>query len=101
MFLDASRFNKSLRTDNPDGKPIFRISADDEESQAEMVADEIKNMIKKSNGLIEYKDIAILLRMNYMSRHFESVFRQEKIPYAIVSLLVMWSSIRNWHLLLP
>lgn len=84
-FLDSSRFNKSLRTTNPDGKPIFRISTDDESSQAEFVATEIQTVITASMGLINYKDIAVLMRMNFISREFEAVFRHHKIPFTIVN----------------
>lgn len=86
VFLpDSSRFNKSLRTNNPDGKPIFRITTDDEESQAEFVANEIKKIISGSKGLINYKDIAVLMRMNFISRQFEGAFKCHKIPFTIVS----------------
>lgn len=82
---DSSRFNKSLRTKNPDGVPIFRVSTDDEESQAEFVASEIRNIISGSMGLINYKDIAVLMRMNFISREFEGVFRRHKIPFIMVN----------------
>lgn len=87
--VDSSRFDKSLRTTNPDGKPIFRISTENENSQAEFVATEIQKMIRGSMGLINYKDIAVLMRMNFLSRHFEEVFKYHKIPFTIVNLIVL------------
>lgn len=93
-FTDRSRFDKSLRTNNPDGKPIFRISTDDEKTQAEFVATEIRKIINGSMGLINYKDIAVLMRMNFISREFESVFKHHKIPFTIVKLIVC---LLIWH----
>jgi DNA helicase-2/ATP-dependent DNA helicase PcrA len=61
------------------------ISTHNEESQAEWVAKEIKKVMTYSKGLIQYKDIAVLMRMNFISQQFEKVFRKHKIPFSIVS----------------
>jgi DNA helicase-2/ATP-dependent DNA helicase PcrA len=84
-MLDKTRIDKALYTNNPDGIPISLVSTYNEESQAEWVAKEISKVMKYSKNLIEYKDIAVLMRMNFISQQFEKVFRKHKIPFSIVS----------------
>lgn len=86
--LDKTRIDKALYTNNPDGIPISLISTHNEESQAEWVAKEIKKVMTYSKGLIQYKDIAVLMRMNFISQQFEKVFRKHKIPFSIVSWII-------------
>ncbi|KAI7903351.1 P-loop containing nucleoside triphosphate hydrolase protein [Cokeromyces recurvatus] len=81
---DKTRIDKSLYTNNPEGVPICLIKTRDEDSQAELVAKEIKKVVTYSKGLIQYKDIAVLMRMNFISQQFERAFRNHKIPFTIV-----------------
>ncbi|KAI8065345.1 P-loop containing nucleoside triphosphate hydrolase protein [Gilbertella persicaria] len=81
---DRSRIDKALYTNNPEGVPIAIIRTRNEESQAKLVAKEIKQIITYSKGLINYKDIAVLMRMNFISQQFERVFRSHNIPFSIV-----------------
>lgn len=64
------------------------IKTQNSETEAEFVAAEIKKAIRNSKGLIQYKDIAILMRMNFISRQFETTFRHSKIPFTMV--LFFW-----------
>lgn len=84
VYLDKKRHDKNLYTNNPAGVPISFIDTPNEETQAEFVAAEIKRVIKYSKGLITFKDIAVLMRMNYISQKFEHTFRKHKIPYTVV-----------------
>ncbi|CEG78325.1 hypothetical protein RMATCC62417_12954 [Rhizopus microsporus] len=81
---DPDRIEKSLFTDNPRGIPISIISVHDHLKQSEFVASEIRKVVTYSKGLIQYKDIAILMRMNYISNDLETAFRNHKIPYVVV-----------------
>ena len=85
MLLDRTRIDKALYTNNPKGIPIVLNRPRNESSQAAFVAKEINRVIKYSKGLINYKDIAVLMRMNFISQQFEQVFRSHKIPFTIVS----------------
>lgn len=78
--------DKALYTNNPTGIPISLITTTDEKRQAEFVAYEIGKLINYSKGLVQYKDIAILMRANYSFRQFERTFRVHKIPFLLVSL---------------
>ncbi|KAK4518171.1 uncharacterized protein ATC70_001522 [Mucor velutinosus] len=81
---DVKRIDKSLYTNNPVGIPISRISTYDEDEQATFVAKEIKKVMKYSKGLLDYKDFAVLMRMNYISQKFEATFRKYRIPFTII-----------------
>lgn len=83
-YIDQSRVSKTLYTNNPRGVPMSIIKTQDSEAEASFVAAEIKRAIRESKGLIQYKDIAVLMRMNFISRAFESTFRLNKIPFAMV-----------------
>lgn len=86
LLTDKSRLNKSLHTCNTEGKQILKIPTSDESAQAHFVAREILANINGSNGLLTYKDFAVLMRMNVTSQKFEEIFRFYKIPCTIVSL---------------
>ncbi|KAI9256138.1 P-loop containing nucleoside triphosphate hydrolase protein [Helicostylum pulchrum] len=81
---DQSRVSKTLYTNNPRGVPMSVITPQNSEDEANFVAAEIKKTIRNSKGLIQYKDIAVLMRMNFISRAFESTFRLNKIPFTMV-----------------
>ncbi|KAG1474507.1 hypothetical protein G6F56_000323 [Rhizopus delemar] len=81
---DPDRLDKSLYTDNPGGIPISIITVYDQTKQADFVASEIRKVINYSKGLIQYKDIAVLMRMNFISNDIEMAFRNHKIPHVVV-----------------
>ncbi|KAI8088310.1 P-loop containing nucleoside triphosphate hydrolase protein [Thamnidium elegans] len=81
---DHSRVSKTLYTNNPRGVPMSLVSVQNSAAEAGFVAAEIKKAVKNSKGLIQYKDIVVLMRMNFISREFESVFRLNKIPFTMV-----------------
>lgn len=98
-MLDDKRIDKLLYTNNPEGIPISLISTQDSQSQADFVAAEIKKAIIYSKGLIQYKDIAILMRMNFISQQFESTFRLNKIPFTMVRQLLANKRIKTKHVI--
>lgn len=61
-------------------KPVI-ISAENEFKQAQYIANCI-NAAHKSN--VPYKEIAILIRSNYLTKVLEMVFQRENIPYRIL-----------------
>jgi DNA helicase-2/ATP-dependent DNA helicase PcrA len=83
---DPDRVDKSLFTNNPGGIPISLVTVRDQTKQADFVASEIRKVITYSKGLIQYKDIAVLMRMNFISNDLETSFRNHKIPYVVVSI---------------
>jgi DNA helicase-2/ATP-dependent DNA helicase PcrA len=68
-----------LWTENSTQEKIKVIETNDEESEAEKVAQLIETEVN-----LTYKDMAILYRTNAQSRPFEEVFVRRGIPYQII-----------------
>lgn len=63
------------------------ISLENNQEQAKFILEEIQRCIRDSQGLIKYRDIAILMRMTYISQDFEKVLRKNHIPYKMEGIL--------------
>lgn len=74
---------KSLWTDKGCGEKICYCRLNSEEEEAKYVARSIKDLYLKGN--YEYKDFAILYRINLQSRAIEDALREEGIPYHVIS----------------
>ena len=81
ISFNKNRYNKKLISANGDGKEVRVISNYNEIAEAEMIATEIKKLINKG---INPKDIAILYRINALSRSIEDGLRNAGIPYKLV-----------------
>lgn len=68
-----------LWTENRVQEKIKIIETNDEESEAEKIA----QLIQEEVGL-NYSDVAVLYRTNAQSRPFEEVFVRKRIPYQII-----------------
>ena len=78
---NVGRKNKKLWTEKSGGKGIVAYEGDNEHEEARFVADEIKRMKLYENR--QYKDMAILYRINAQSRVLEDMLLRENIPYTI------------------
>lgn len=78
---NTSRKSKALRTDGGEGDKIIVANTDSQNIEATWTADTIKRMVQK--GKFQYSDIAILYRMNALSRSIESALRDKGIPFRI------------------
>ena len=63
------------------GNPIFSLFSDDENMEAETIANIIKMMVEEQG--LHYSDIAILYRLNAQSRPFEDAFSSNEIPFYV------------------
>lgn len=79
---NKDRLEKDLFTENESGQKIIHYCAQNDQAEAQYVADMIEQIIGSEEG-INYKDFAILYRANYLSRQLEQVFISSKIPYRI------------------
>ncbi len=77
------RNEKRLWTEKSSGERVFYCRLNNEEEEAKYVARSIKDLYLKAN--YEYKDFAILYRINIQSKTIEDALRSESIPYHIVS----------------
>lgn len=75
------RLEKDLFTDHEAGDKVVHYSAVSEAAEAEYIANTIMNLENEEG--VNFKDIAILYRANYLSRPIEQVLIQKGIPYKI------------------
>ena len=77
---NSSRFDKNMWTDKDGGEKPVLYNAYDERDEALFVAKTIEKL--KSEGY-DYNDIAVLMRINALSRSFEEAFLSYNIPHRI------------------
>lgn len=73
---------KNLRSNNENGNPIIHFTEKDPISEANRIVKLIKLSVEKYG--FKYSDIAILYRMNYLSRTIEDALLKYRIPYKII-----------------
>ena len=78
---NQNRKQKRLIPTKPPVADIVITSFEDEEEEAEGVAQRVKELTDKGTSL---SDIAVFYRINAMSRMLEESFIQNKVPYQIV-----------------
>jgi len=78
---NTKRREKVLWTDNPDGGRIETYVGFDENEEASFAAVTIKNLIARGN--CSYKDFAVFMRVNALSRAIEQEFLKYGIPYKV------------------
>lgn len=76
------RKGKALWTENGEGDKVCRYEADNEHAEAGFVVSEIQRMVQE--GKYKYSDIAVLYRMNTLSRMIEEALMRSSIPYRII-----------------
>ncbi len=78
---NTARKDKKLWTSAGDGEKITRFKASDEIAESTFVADTILEKIKNGG---EYRDFAVLYRMNAQSNSLERTFTRCGIPYRVI-----------------
>lgn len=78
---NTARNAKQLWTDTGDGEKIILYKASDESAESRYVASTILEGVQ--NGA-EYKDFAVLYRMNAQSNSLERAFTASGIPYKVI-----------------
>ncbi len=78
---NTNRIDKTLWTDNSEGVKVEYIKSYNETEEAENVVKAIYGLTHNSS--YEYKDIAILMRLNALSRSFEDKLLSYNIPYKV------------------
>lgn len=76
--FNKSRFDKVLYTENDDGQDVFYYHAMSESDEADFV---VRNIIRVHNAGTPYNEIAILMRLNALSRSFEEKLLAYNIPH--------------------
>ncbi len=77
---NQARLNKNMWTEKAQGAKPILFNAYDERDEALFVA---KNISKLFNEGYDYNDMAVLMRVNALSRSFEEAFLSYNIPHRI------------------
>ncbi|MBY0458699.1 MAG: UvrD-helicase domain-containing protein, partial [Gemmataceae bacterium] len=94
---NKQRKKKDLVTDNPDGAPVGVITFDNGLDEAEGVVLRIKEAVK--SGKFKYRDHAIFMRINALTRSLESAFVKHGVPFQIVKGLAFFERKENRDIL--
>ncbi len=77
---NRKRKEKKLFTHNPEGSLIRVAECEDNQTEGEYVAKQIREHVEKGGT---YGDVAVFYRVNAMSRSIENALRSAQIPYQI------------------
>ncbi|MFL5341243.1 MAG: ATP-dependent helicase [Gemmataceae bacterium] len=90
---NKQRKKKSLVTDNPAGEPVRVLTFADGLAEADQVAARIRDAARKGNR--PFRDFAIFLRTNALSRTLESAFVKHGVPYQMIRGLAFYERKEN------
>ena len=75
---NKNRLDKKLYTDNAEGEEVFYYKAMNESDEADFV---VRNIVQAHNRGVPYNEMAILMRLNSLSRAFEEKLLAYNIPH--------------------
>jgi DNA helicase-2/ATP-dependent DNA helicase PcrA len=84
---------KDLFTDNPAGRPVTVLTFETGVDEAEGLARRIAEAVRA--GGRAFRDFAVFLRVNALSRTLESSFLKHRVPYQIVKGLAFFERKEN------
>lgn len=90
---NRQRKPKRLVTENPRGEPVRLLVYETGLEEADGVAQRIRKAVDA--GKRHYRDCAIFLRVNALSRAVESAFVKQRVPYQIVKGLAFFERKEN------
>jgi DNA helicase-2/ATP-dependent DNA helicase PcrA len=90
---NKQRKKKTLVTANPAGEPVRVLTFDNGLDEAEGVVMRIKEAVKA--GTYRYRDHAIFMRINALTRTLESAFVKHGVPFQIVKGLAFFERKEN------
>ncbi len=90
---NKQRKKKTLITENPQGEPVRVLTYDNGTDEAEGVVVRIKTAV--AEGRAKYRDHAIFLRVNALTRTLESAFVKHGVPFQIVKGLAFFDRKEN------
>ncbi|HEB9325764.1 TPA: UvrD-helicase domain-containing protein [Campylobacter coli] len=79
---NKKRLGKTLLCTKDEGEDVQILSSDNEKIESALVTKKIKELL---NAGIYAGEIAVLFRINALSRSIEEAFMKEKIPYKLLS----------------
>lgn len=94
---NTERKPKPLVTQNQEGRPVRLTIHDTGEQEANQVARKIADEV--SAGRWNYRDFAVFVRTNALTRSLESAFVQARVPFQIVKGLAFFERKENKDIL--
>jgi DNA helicase-2/ATP-dependent DNA helicase PcrA len=94
---NRQRKPKRLVTENPQGQPVQVLTFETGLEEAEGVVRRIKEAVDQ--GRRRFRDCAIFLRVNALSRALEACFLQHRVPFQIVKGLAFFERKENKDIL--
>lgn len=82
ISYNHDQIEKHIFTDNAEGEKIVYMECNNQQDESARVMRMIKGLVK--NGEYQYKDIAILYRLSYLSRIMEDQLLSNSIPYTVI-----------------
>jgi len=80
---NKGRKAKKLWTSEGAGEPITFLRAENHSEEGRYIAGEISRMVTRPGSCQRFGDMAILYRLNALSRNLEAALREHGIPYRI------------------
>ena len=77
------QIKKTVFTENEQGDPVILYEEINDVAEANRVVKVVKGLVRSEK--MKYNDIAVLYRMQYLSRSIEEAFLRNSIPYEVVS----------------
>jgi DNA helicase-2/ATP-dependent DNA helicase PcrA len=90
---NKQRKPKNLVTENAAGQPVTVLTFETGLDEAEGIARRIQGAVKE--GKHNFRDVAVFLRVNALSRVLEAAFIKHRIPYQIVRGLAFFERKEN------
>ncbi len=90
---NTQRRPKDLLTENPAGQKVTVLTFETGVGEAEGIARRIKQAVEA--GRRSYRDFAVLLRINALTRGLETAFVQARVPFQIVKGLAFFDRKEN------
>jgi DNA helicase-2/ATP-dependent DNA helicase PcrA len=90
---NTQRKPKDLVTDNPEGQPVTVLTYETGQEEAEGIARRIQAAVTEKKR--SYRDFAVFVRMNALTRAVEAAFVKQRIPFQIVRGLAFFERKEN------
>lgn len=97
IAFNKQRKQKTLIPTGPQGEPVKVLQFESAVDEAEQVVQRIRKAVDAGN--YNYRDFAIFLRINALSRNLESAFIRARVPFQIVRGLAFFERKENKDIL--
>ncbi len=97
IAFNKKRKPKGLTTDNAEGRAVTVLNFDTGLQEAHVIGERIAQAVR--SGQRRYRDFAVFLRVNALSRALETAFIKERVPYQMVRGLAFFERKENKDIL--